>query len=483
MSLVVYNTQSRRKEEFVPLVPGKVGMYVCGVTVYDDPHIGHARCYVAFDAMVRHFLSKGWDVTYVRNFTDIDDKIIKRSAETGMEWSALAKKYIDSFHEDMETLGVLPPTVEPLATEHIAEMLQTIQALVDKGHAYQVEGGDVLFDVPSFEGYGKLSGRNIEDMQAGARVEVDQRKKSPMDFVLWKGSKPGEPSWDSPFGAGRPGWHIECSAMSGKYLGHTFDIHGGGEDLVFPHHENEVAQSEAASGEPFARYWLHNGFVRVNQEKMSKSLGNFFTIKDILKEAKPEALRLFLLSKHYRSPLDFSDAAIKEAGQGLERLYTALQTAQEEAPDPVHEVIKAADQPQLKEIQAQVTEFEAGMDDDFNTARALGALFTLARISNKLAQEKKTDPRDALLGLCAARLKNLGARLGILGMEPREFFQSVAAGAGAVDAEKIEAMIEERNQARKNKDFATADRVRDELTAMGVVLQDSPQGTTWRMEN
>jgi len=482
MPLVVYNTQSRRKEEFIPLEPGVVRVYVCGVTVYDDPHIGHARCYVAFDAMVRHFLAKGWRVDYVRNFTDIDDKIIRRAAESGLGWRELADKYIESFRQDMAALDVLPPSHEPRATEHIAEMIATIQTLMAKGHAYQIAGGDVLFAVESFDGYGKLSRRNLEDMQAGARVEVDPRKKNPMDFVLWKASKPGEPSWDGPLGPGRPGWHIECTAMSGKYLGQTFDIHGGGEDLVFPHHENEIAQSEACTGRPLARYWLHNGFVRVNHEKMSKSLGNFFTIKDILKLTRPEALRLFLLSKHYRSPLDFSDAAIKEAGAGLERLYTALQAAQERA---AAGPLDAAGQAQAAEIQALADEFEAGMDDDFNTARAIGALFGLARLGNKLAAEPDGPAKGPLLELCARRLRELGGRLGILRIDPAEFFRGAAgqtASQGGVGAADIEALIAQRNQARKDKNFAEADRIRDQLKAMGVTLQDSPQGTTWRME-
>ncbi|MFH2125415.1 MAG: cysteine--tRNA ligase, partial [Pseudomonadota bacterium] len=331
MSLVIYNTQTRQKQEFQPLVPGQVSMYVCGVTVYDSPHIGHARCYVAFDAIHRHLRSKGWQVTYVRNFTDIDDKIIKRANETGQDWRELTHDNIAAFTKAMQDLKVLPATQEPRATEHIDGIISSVQALIDKGNAYAVEGGDVLFAVDSFPEYGKLSHRELDQMQAGARIAVDERKRNPMDFVLWKGSKPGEPFWDSPWGPGRPGWHIECSVMSQEYLGATFDIHGGGEDLLFPHHENEVAQSEALNGQPFARYWIHNGFVRVNHEKMSKSLGNFFTVDDILKTVKPEALRLFLLSKHYRSPLDFSDQALKEAGQGLERLYLALR---ESAPPP-----------------------------------------------------------------------------------------------------------------------------------------------------
>lgn len=483
MPLSIYNSQIRSKQEFQPLEPGRVRMYVCGVTVYDDPHIGHARCYVAFDAMVRHFMSKGWQVDYIRNFTDIDDKIINRAAEAGMSAGELADQFIASFSEDMASLGVLAPTLEPRATEHIQEMIEGITQLIDKGHAYEVEGGDVLFSVDSFPDYGKLSGRNLDDMQAGSRVKVDERKKNPMDFVLWKASKPGEPVWESPFGPGRPGWHIECSVMSAKYLGATFDIHGGGEDLVFPHHENELAQSVALTGQPFARYWVHNGFVRVNQEKMSKSLGNFFTIKDILKTVRPEALRLFLLSKHYRAPLDFSDQALVEASAALARLYIALWGAdqagiQDVAQDMGREDHRAAH----AKISGPVDEFEAAMDDDFNTARALGSLFTLARRLNKLVSEKPTPERDALVGLAAARLRQLGRRLGILNLDPAEFLQGLHQDqSDGPDPDEIDRLVEERNQARANKDFAAADGIRDQLTEMGVLLEDTPQGTRWRM--
>ncbi len=484
MSIVVYNSLTRSKEPFEPLTPGKVRMYVCGVTVYDDPHVGHARCYVAFDAIYRHFLARGYEVEYLRNFTDVDDKIIARAAENGEDPAALAQRYIDSFSEDMDALGVLPPSGEPRATEHIAEIIAAVSGLIEGGHAYAVDG-DVYFAVDSFAPYGRLSGRDPQDMRAGARVQVDQRKKSPLDFALWKSSKPGEPWWDSPWGRGRPGWHIECSVMSTKYLGATFDIHGGGKDLIFPHHENEVAQAEALSGQPFARYWVHNGFVRVNQEKMSKSLGNFFTIKDILKTTRPEALRLFLLSKHYRSPLDFSDAALKEAAQGLERLYNALLAAdQAAAEEPASRITKAADLAWLEEIDQAVERFEAGMDDDFNTAAATGALFALARIANRLASEPVKPERDALLGLCAARLRQLGGRLGILCLDPVEFLQGQGAPAAAdgPDPAWIEEQLALRAQARKDKNFAEADRIRDELTGLGVLLEDTPQGTRWKMK-
>jgi cysteinyl-tRNA synthetase len=480
MSLTIYNSETRRKEEFATQEPGRVRMYVCGVTVYDDPHIGHARCYVAFDAIHRHLLARGFAVEYARNFTDIDDKIIKRAAETGQDWRALAQRYIDSFQADMAALGVLPPSLEPRATEHIAEIIAAVKGLVDKGHAYVVDG-DVYFAVQSFAPYGRLSGRNLEDMQAGARVEVDQRKDNPLDFALWKASKPGEPRWESPWGPGRPGWHIECSVMSQKYLGQTFDIHGGGKDLLFPHHENEVAQAEALSGRPFARYWVHNGFVNVNNEKMSKSLGNFFTIKDILKHTRPEALRLFLLGKHYRSPLDFSDAALKDAAQGLERLYTALLGA-EAANQATQTSTAFGEEAWKEEIKSAGDGFEQAMDDDFNTAGAVGHLFSLARTINRLAGEPPCRERNLLLAQAAQTLKDLGARLGLLRQEPDSFFHDLQAEESTDFTAKVEGLIADRQGARKARNFAEADRIRDELKALGVVLEDSPQGTRWRLE-
>jgi cysteinyl-tRNA synthetase len=481
MALKVYNSQTRRKEEFVPAQPGKVRMYVCGVTVYDHPHIGHARCYVAFDAIVRHLRARGYETTYVRNFTDVDDKIIKRAAESGRSCAEVAQAYADSFTEDMESLGVLPADLEPRATEHIPEIVAAVGRLVEAGHAYAVDG-DVFFAVESFAGYGKLSGRDLADLQAGARIQVDPRKNNPLDFALWKSSKAGEPAWESPWGPGRPGWHIECSVMSAKYLGETFDIHGGGKDLIFPHHENEVAQAEALTGRPFARYWVHNGFVQVNQEKMSKSLGNFFTIKDILASTRPEALRLFLLSKHYRSPLDFSDQALAESAQGLERLYTALAAADREAAGADAHACGSGSW--LEEIQEAERRFEEGMDDDFNTAQATGSLFALARTMNRLAAENPGPARDGLLARAAAGLRELGGRLGLLQQKPQAFLQ----GAGAPEAQegpdagRIEELIAQRAAARKAKDFAAADRIRDELAAQGVVLEDTPQGTRWKRE-
>lgn len=482
MPLFIYNSRSRKKEEFKTLQPGKVNMYVCGVTVYDDPHVGHARCYVSFDAIHRHLLARGYEVTYARNFTDVDDKIIKRAQEMGISTEELAQRYIQSFTEDMKALGILPATIEPKATEHIEDIVTAVQGLIEKGHAYAVDG-DVYFAVGSFEGYGGLSGRDLEDLQAGARVQVNTRKKNPLDFALWKASKPGEPKWESPWGQGRPGWHIECSVMSQKYLGATLDIHGGGKDLIFPHHENELAQAEALSGRPFVNYWVHNGFVQVNQEKMSKSLGNFFTIKDILKITRPEALRLFLLSSHYRSPLDFSDQALDEAAQGLSRLYRALAAAKEAAEETVsQDLTRPEDQARLEEIDQIAESFEQAMDDDFNTAGATGALFALARLTNRLAAEPKRPERDALLGLCAARLKQLGGRLGLLQNDPQEFLQGldVEESDEGPDLSEIDDLIALRNQARKDKDFATADKIRDQLIEMGITLEDTPQGTRWR---
>ena len=474
MALKVYNSKTRNKQEFKPLEPGKVSMYVCGVTVYDDPHVGHARCYVAFDAIVRHLRARGYEVTYARNFTDVDDKIIKRAAETGASCEDLAQRYIDSFSADMEALGVLPADLEPRATQHIPEIVGTVQKLIDKGHAYAVDG-DVYFAVRSFAGYGQLSGRDVDDMRSGARVQVDERKKDPLDFALWKSSKPGEPSWESPWGPGRPGWHIECSVMSTKYLGASFDIHGGGKDLIFPHHENEVAQAEAATGQPFANYWVHNGFVRINQEKMSKSLGNFFTIKEILKTVKPEVLRLFLLSKHYRSPLDFSDAALKESAQGLERLYTALVGTDLPTGQLRAETIE---QPQYMKVEEEISgyaqQFEDAMDDDFNTGAAIGSLFGLARTANRLAGDIPNPERNALLEKCGALMVGLGGRLGLLQSDPMEFFK------GSIESSEIDELVEEREAARRAKDFALADQIRDVLAAQDIIVEDTPKGPRWK---
>jgi cysteinyl-tRNA synthetase len=473
MPLLVYNSLRRKKEPFSTLAPGLARMYVCGVTVYDDPHIGHARCYVAFDIIHRHLLARGYRVEYVRNFTDVDDKIIRRAAEHGEDWRQLTRRYIASYHEDMEALVLLPATVEPRATEHMAEIIAAVTGLVEKGHAYVLDNGDVYFAVSSFAPYGQLSGRLLEDMLAGARVEVDERKREPMDFALWKAARPGEPAWDSPWGPGRPGWHIECSAMSQKYLGQTFDIHGGGKDLLFPHHENEKAQTEALNGRPFARFWLHNGFVQINQEKMSKSLGNYFTIKDILKTVPAEGLRLFLLSKHYRSPLDFSREALADAVSGLERLYTVLARAAQ---------LPAETPPASWEDRQPAEEFEQAMDDDFNSAAAIGVLFNLgARINRLLDQGGGENMSRAKGG--AALLTGLGERLGLLRHDPVAFRQNGFLARPAdedINPAQVESLIARRQAARENKDFAQADLIRGQLARLGVVVEDSAQGTTWR---
>ena len=463
MTLKIYNDLHRKKEPFEPLEPGKVRMYVCGMTVYDYCHLGHARVVVVFDVVYRYLKACGYEVTYVRNITDIDDKIIQRANEQGIPFHELTRKFIDAMHEDFAALGVEPPTLEPRATEHLDEIIRMIQALIDKGHAYLAENGDVYYDVRSFPGYGKLSGKSIDDLEAGARVEPGEAKRDPLDFALWKAAKPGEPAWDSPWGRGRPGWHIECSAMSTSALGDTFDIHGGGADLTFPHHENEIAQSEGATGHPFVRYWMHNGFVRVKEEKMSKSLGNFFTIRDILRQYRPEEVRYFILTSHYRSPLNYDEEHLVNARKALDRLYTALRGLPEAEPG---------------EAEAYVEKFNAAMDDDFNTPEALAVLFELVREINRVRQ---TDQQKA--ARMAAELKRLGGILGILQEDPEQWLKGAPKGAaeGLSDTE-IEALIQKRLEARKNKEWAEADRIRDELKSKGILLEDTPQGTTWRRE-
>ncbi len=475
-TLKVYNTATRTKEEFRPIEEGKVRMYVCGVTVYDHCHIGHARSTVVFDAIVRYLRWSGYEVTYVRNFTDVDDKIIRRANERGVEINELTAEFIDSFKEDMAALGVAPADHEPRATEHIGDIIKAVEGLIERGAAYEVEG-DVYFSVPDYAPYGELSGRNIDDMQAGARVEVGEKKRNPMDFALWKASKPGEPAWDSPWGPGRPGWHIECSVMSSRYLGLPFDIHGGGEDLIFPHHENEKAQAEALSGGRFVNYWLHNGFVRIDQEKMSKSLGNFLTIKEILKRYHPEVLRLFLLSAHYRSPLDYSEAAMAEADEGLGRLYEALSRADQALIGGVED-----EGPLEEAAEEALAGFREAMDNDFNTAQALGRVFNLARRINRAVQSG-----EGLGGLAAARtgLAELAGVLGLLARTPEEYAaerEALLVARDGLDAARIQELVDRRAEARKNRDFAQADKIRDELDAMGVVLFDSPQGTTWKLK-
>ena len=481
MTLRVYNTLSGHKEDFQPLVPGKVGMYVCGVTVYDFCHIGHARANIVFDIVYRYLQFAGYDVNYVRNYTDVDDKIIKRANERGITSQVLSEEFIHAFDEDMAALGLQLPTHQPKATEHIGEIISIIERLIAKGLAYQA-GGDVYYAVDKFASYLKLSKRNMEEMQAGARIAPGEAKRNPMDFALWKGAKPGEPSWDSPWGAGRPGWHIECSAMSMKYLGESFDIHGGGKDLVFPHHENEIAQSEGANDKPFVKYWLHNGFVNVNQEKMSKSLGNFFTIRDILNKYDSEVVRFFILSAHYRSPIDFSDQNLEDAKAGLSRFYEALQGAAEVLAECQTEDAESTEGAQLEE------RFRTAMDDDFNTALAIGHLFDGVRTMNRLMGEKKFRKNAAKVAavrdLYQTVLK-LGGVLGLFISEPADWLEKQKMKALAtldITAEEVEQLIVERQQARKDKNFARSDEIRDDLETRGIILLDSAQGTTWKVK-
>ena len=432
-------------------------MYVCGMTVYDYCHIGHARVMVVFDTVARYLRHAGYQLTYVRNITDIDDKIIQRAHQNGEAFTALTERFIEAMHEDERALSVLPPDLEPKATQSIDDIIAMIAKLIEREYAYVGGNGDVFYAVSRFEGYGKLSGKNIEDLNAGERVDVDNAKRDPLDFVLWKMAKPGEPYWDSPWGQGRPGWHIECSAMSTCCLGNHFDIHGGGMDLQFPHHENEIAQSEGATGEQFVNYWMHNGFVRVNEEKMSKSLGNFFTVREVLKQYRPEIIRFFILSSHYRSPLNYSDEQLDDAGAALTRLYTALRG------------IEIIDAPIDEAYQQR---FEQAMDDDFNTPVALAVLFELARELNK------ADNKSVL----AATLKQLAAIMGLLQDDPDSFLKG-GASDGLAEAE-IEQLIEARKTAKANKDWAQADSIRDQLKVQGIVLEDVAGGkTSWRREN
>ena len=485
MAIKFYNTASRKKEDFHPLNEGKVGIYVCGVTVYDLCHIGHARSAIVFDVLVRYLRARGFDVTYVRNFTDVDDKIIERARQLEREPADLAQEFIDAFYEDMGALGVLNADVEPRATEHIDHMIQMIEKLIERGFAY-VGGGDVFYSVETFKEYGKLSGRKLEDMRAGSRIAVDERKKHPMDFVLWKEAKPDEPQWPSPWGPGRPGWHMECSVMSNHFLGSTFDIHGGGEDLVFPHHENERAQSMAANDAPFARYWIHNGFVTVESEKMSKSLGNFLTIRDALKSYHPEVLRLFLLSQHYRSPLDFSKKAVLALQTGLVRIYRTLQRLEA----LIGETQGDNDVPGSGFLPAEqgdpfLQDFVRSMDDDLNTAGALGAMFEKVKDVNKLMDEYVDKPDKGILKQLENDRYHLFSAAGILGIleeSPEDFLKKLSSYAESIDADEVERMIEERTRARAEKDWARADAIRDRLQEMGVMLEDGPHGTTWRFK-
>ncbi len=460
--LKVYNTLARDKQSFTPIEPKKVRIYVCGMTVYDYCHLGHARVMVVFDMVARWFRASGYEVTYVRNITDVDDKIIQRARENGETIEVLTQRFIDAMDEDSTKLGVIRPDTEPRATTHIDGMVDMIKKLIEKGHAYHAENGDVFFSVRSFASYGKLSGKSLDDLQAGERVDINANKKDPMDFVLWKSVKPNEPNWPSPWGVGRPGWHIECSAMSTKHLGEHFDIHGGGQDLQFPHHENEIAQSEATHGCQMANYWMHNGFVRVDQEKMSKSLGNFFTIREVLKKYDPEVVRFFILRAHYRSPLNYSDKHLDDAKVALTRLYTAL-----------------SNEVSVQKIDwnhQQAKQFKEAMDDDFNTAEAMAVLFGLA----------KTKTVESIV-----LLKSLGAILGLLQHDREAFLQRKHLALDieldefnlvnpGISDEEINANIELRLQAKKAKDYAKADRIRQVLAGSGITLEDTGKGTTWR---
>ncbi|CAG0952175.1 cysteinyl-tRNA synthetase [Methylophilaceae bacterium] len=479
--LRIYNSIAREKQDFIPITAGKASMYVCGMTVYDYCHLGHARVMVVFDMVNRWLRASGFDVTYVRNITDIDDKIISRANEREISIQELTNEFIQAMDEDSAKLGVMRPDIEPRATAHIADMLTMIGRLIEKGHAYPADNGDVFYSVNSFEGYGKLSGKSLEDLRAGERVEIDAFKRDPMDFVLWKAAKPNEPSYDSPWGKGRPGWHIECSAMGAHHLGKHFDIHGGGQDLQFPHHENEIAQSEGAHDCKFVNYWMHNGFVRVDDEKMSKSLGNFFTIREVLKKYKAEVVRFFILRAQYRSPLNYSDKHLDDANQALTRLYTALKNV-----PPAQVAIDWA--------APFAARFKAAMDDDFNTPEAMAVLFDLASEANRSKSAE-----------VAGQLKALGNLMGLLEESPEAFLQGdvsdtglpgpathdtagALVGDGAIPAgtathfskEDINNLIASRLEAKKSRNFAEADRIRKELSDQGIILEDSPQGTTWR---
>ncbi len=469
MSLQIYNTLSRKKEKFAPVKEGEVRMYVCGVTVYDLCHVGHARALFTFDVVLRYLKFLGYKTTFVRNFTDLDDKIIQRANAEGTKPEAIAEKYIGEFNRDTQALGLIAPDVEPRATDHVTEMIQLIQQLQEKGLAYQVDG-DVFFSVDRFPPYGKLSGRKLEELQAGVRVEVDERKSHPMDFALWKMSKEGEPSWESPWGDGRPGWHIECSAMSVKYLGQPFDIHGGGADLVFPHHENEIAQSEGASNRDFARYWIHNGFVNINHEKMSKSLGNIYTIQEVLDRFDASSLRHYILASHYRSPLDFSDQGLEEAERGMERIFDTV--------DRLNQLGSAGESGSLE--KKVLDEFQSEMNDDFNTPRALALLFEEIRSLNRMLDSGERS------GLTARTnsLKKMGEVLGLIQESPGVFRQRKKERwlhANGMTGAEIDEKIRLRNLARKEKRWGEADQIRNELQEKGIILEDSPGGTLWKV--
>ena len=489
MSLHIYSTLSREKAPFTPLTAGKVRMYVCGVTVYDYCHLGHARAYIVFDVIYRWLRQKGWDVTYVRNFTDVDDKIIKRANDRGVTAEAISKQFIDAFHEDMEALGTMPATIEPRATEHIPEMIEVIRELEKKGIAYRADDG-VYFSVSAYPKYGRLSRRNLDDLRDGARVAVDDKKRDPADFALWKAAKPGEPAWDSPWGKGRPGWHIECSAMARRYLGQPFDLHGGGADLVFPHHENEIAQSEGAYDQELSRVWLHNAFLNIDSEKMSKSLGNFKTIREALKQYDGETIRLFMLRAHYRTPVDFTAEAIADAQDGLLRLYKALAEAEHVTREHQEKtLVHAAAEGPENEAAAKLADelparFAEAMDDDFNTAGAVAVLFEAARAINRLTSKKAVNSGEhELVRRLRNALRDQARVVGLLAEDPKRWLERhehAGLASTGLSAEDVEKKIDERRAARAAKDFKKADEIRKWLEEKGIVLEDSAKGPTWR---
>ena len=473
--VMLYNTLSQKKEELVPYSQNKIKMYVCGPTVYSSAHLGHARAAVTFDVIERFLSHIGYEVTYVRNFTDIDDKIISKANETGVPTQEISEKYIQEYKEDMASIGVKSPTIQPKVTEHVPEIVEMIERIIDNGHAYQ-SGDDVFFSVKKFKGYGKLSRRDPDDMLAGARIDINEKKEDPLDFALWKGAKPGEPFWESPWGNGRPGWHIECSLMSTKYLGESFDIHGGGKDLIFPHHENEIAQSEAATGKPFAKYWIHNGLIQINREKMSKSIGNILNVREAVSMWSNEAIRLFFLSHQYLNPADFSDTTMNEAEAALERLYITLKRANDLRKDGEGE-----DKQLANSVQTFKERWVKTMCDDFNTADALGSLFELTRAINRSLDSIGWTPT---LQSALEEINHFGSTLGVLEYEPEEYLQGhkLEKSSSDITEEEIEELIKERNSARDKKNWKRADEIRDDLSNRGILLEDKAEDTIWRVK-
>ncbi len=473
--VTLYNTLTQKKEELVPHEKNRIKMYVCGPTVYDSAHLGHARAAVTFDVIERFLSHLGYEVTYVRNFTDIDDKIINRANETGIPPNEISEKYIQEYREDMASIGVRRPTVEPKVTEHVPEIIDLIERIIDNGYAYQ-SGDDVFFSVKKFKGYGKLSKRDPDDMLAGTRIDINEKKEDPLDFALWKGAKPGEPFWGSPWGSGRPGWHIECSTMSMKYLGESFDIHGGGKDLIFPHHENEIAQSEAATGKEFAKYWVHNGLIQINREKMSKSIGNILNVREAVTMWNREAIRLFFLSHQYLNPADFSDTTMDEAEAALERLYITLKRAKDQRKD------KSGDDAELAGAVASFSQkWVETMCDDFNTADAIGNLFELTRAVNRSIDSRGWTPA---LDKALKEIGHFGTALGILEYEPDEYLQGLKLEkkSAGITEQEIEELIKERNSARSEKNWKRADEIREQLSSQGILLEDKSEGTIWRVK-